>query len=75
MDATADGGPGDTALHLGRNIQTLREARGVTQQQIARVAGVPRATWANLESGAANPTLEAGYREAWHKPPQARRAA
>jgi XRE family transcriptional regulator, regulator of sulfur utilization len=47
----------DTPAHLGRNIQSLREARGQTQQQIARVAGVPRATWANLESGAANPTL------------------
>jgi transcriptional regulator with XRE-family HTH domain len=46
-----------TAIHLGRNIQMLREARGQTQQQIARVAGIPRATWANLESGAANPTL------------------
>jgi transcriptional regulator with XRE-family HTH domain len=45
------------AAHLGRNIQALREARGQTQQQIARVAGVPRATWANLESGDANPTL------------------
>jgi XRE family transcriptional regulator, regulator of sulfur utilization len=45
------------ASHLGRNIQALREARGQTQQQIARVAGIPRATWANLESGAANPTL------------------
>jgi transcriptional regulator with XRE-family HTH domain len=47
----------DTAAHLGRNIQALREARGATQQQMARLAGVPRATWANLESGAANPTL------------------
>jgi transcriptional regulator with XRE-family HTH domain len=46
-----------TASHLGRNIQSLREARGQTQQQSARVAGIPRATWANLESGAANPTL------------------
>jgi XRE family transcriptional regulator, regulator of sulfur utilization len=45
------------AAHLGRNIQALREARGQTQQQIARLAGVPRATWTNLESGAANPTL------------------
>ena len=45
------------AAHLGRNIQALREARGQTQQQIAKLAGVPRATWANLESGAANPTL------------------
>src|SRR5205814_6070319 len=51
-----DDRPG-TAAHLGRNIQTLREARGRTQEQIARVAGIPRATWANLESGAANPTL------------------
>ena len=45
------------AVHLGRNIQALREARGQTQQQIAKIAGVPRATWANLESGTANPTL------------------
>ena len=50
-------GANGTAAHLGRNIQTLRETRGRTQQQIARVAGIPRATWANLESGAANPTL------------------
>jgi DNA-binding XRE family transcriptional regulator len=47
----------DVAGHLGNNIRQLREARGLTQQQIAKVAGVPRPTWANLESGAANPTL------------------
>src|SRR5262249_35469638 len=35
----------------------LRTARGQTQQQISRLAGLPRATWANLESGAGNPTL------------------
>ena len=45
------------AAHLGRNIRTLREARGLTQQQMARASGVPRPTWANLESGSANPTL------------------
>ncbi|WP_428267106.1 helix-turn-helix domain-containing protein [Haliangium sp.] len=45
------------AAHLGTNIRTLREARGLTQQQIATLAGVPRPTWATLESGAANPTL------------------
>lgn len=56
MTSTA-GNSADAATHLGRNIQTLREARGQTQQQIAKVAGLPRATWANLESGAANPTL------------------
>jgi transcriptional regulator with XRE-family HTH domain len=47
----------DAAGHLGRNIAALREARGQTQQAIARLAGIPRATWTNLESGAANPTL------------------
>src|SRR4029077_14236444 len=47
----------DPAAHLGRNLQALREARNLTQQQIAKLAGLPRATWANLESGAANPTL------------------
>lgn len=31
--------------------------RGLSQQQIARIADMPRATWANLESGAANPAL------------------
>lgn len=47
----------DVPLFLGNNIRQLREARGMTQAQIAKVAGVPRPTWANLESGAANPTL------------------
>ena len=47
----------ETAAHLGTNVKALREARGLTQQQIAKAAGVPRPTWANLESGAANPTL------------------
>jgi transcriptional regulator with XRE-family HTH domain len=43
--------------HLADNIKAMREARGLSQQQIAKIAGVPRATWTHLESGAANPTL------------------
>jgi transcriptional regulator with XRE-family HTH domain len=43
--------------HLADNIKALRESRGLSQQQIARAAGVPRATWTHLESGGANPTL------------------
>jgi len=31
--------------------------RGLSQEQAARLAGIPRATWASLESGGANPTL------------------
>jgi transcriptional regulator with XRE-family HTH domain len=42
---------------LGRNLRQLRQARGFTQQQMAKLSGLPRATWANLESGSANPTL------------------
>lgn len=42
---------------LARNIRTLREARGLSQTHLAKLAGVPRATWSNLESGGANPTL------------------
>ena len=43
--------------NLGKNVRALRETRGLTQQQMAKAAGIPRPTWANLESGAANPTL------------------
>jgi transcriptional regulator with XRE-family HTH domain len=45
------------AERLGKNLKQLREMRGLTQQQIAKLAGLPRATWANLESGGGNPTL------------------
>jgi transcriptional regulator with XRE-family HTH domain len=43
---------------LARNIKQLREARSMTQQQLAKAAGIPRATWTNLESGISNPTLQ-----------------
>lgn len=42
---------------LARNIRQLRDTRGMTQDQMARLSGLPRATWSNLESGTANPTL------------------
>ena len=45
------------AARLGQNVRQLRASRGLTQAQIAKLAGLPRATWANLETGAANPTL------------------
>lgn len=48
-----DGTPGN----LGLNLRTLRAARGFSQQRAAALAGIPRATWATLESGAANPTI------------------
>jgi transcriptional regulator with XRE-family HTH domain len=47
----------ELSARLGENVRQLRQARGKTQQQMAKLAAIPRATWANLESGAANPTL------------------
>jgi transcriptional regulator with XRE-family HTH domain len=47
----------EASFNLASNIRTLRETRGLTQQQMAKLTGIPRPTWANLESGAANPTL------------------
>src|SRR3954462_1219915 len=52
----------DLPANLGRNVKQLRDARGFTQHQMAKLSGLPRATWANLESGAANPT-PAGLRK------------
>lgn len=45
------------ARNLKNNLRQLREARGLTQEQLSRLSGIPRATWANLESGTANPTV------------------
>jgi transcriptional regulator with XRE-family HTH domain len=47
-----------SSSYLAENVRSLREQRGLTQQQIAKIAGIPRATWGNLESGSANPTLQ-----------------
>jgi transcriptional regulator with XRE-family HTH domain len=47
---------------IARNVKQLREARGLTQEQMAKIAGVPRATWTNLESGTANPTVAVLHR-------------
>jgi transcriptional regulator with XRE-family HTH domain len=47
----------DLAGRLARNVRELRQARGFTQEQMAKLAGLPRATWSNLESGTGNPTL------------------
>ncbi|MFI5006004.1 MAG: helix-turn-helix transcriptional regulator, partial [Solirubrobacterales bacterium] len=44
------------AARLAENLRHLREARSLTQEQVARLAGIPRATWGHLETGAANPT-------------------
>lgn len=54
----------NVADRLAANIKQLRTTRGLTQQQMSKLSGLPRATWANLESGAANPTLAVLHRVA-----------
>ena len=49
--------PRRVASHLARNLVSLRHARSLTQEALARTAGVPRSTVANLESGEGNPSL------------------
>jgi transcriptional regulator with XRE-family HTH domain len=45
------------AGYIAQNVRQLRQSRNLTQEQLARLSGVPRPTWSNLESGAANPTV------------------
>lgn len=47
----------DLPKRIARNVWRLRRALGASQAQLARVAKLPRATLANVESGAANPTI------------------
>lgn len=46
-----------TPLHLARNLVSLRHARTLTQDGLAKAASLPRSTIANLESGEGNPSL------------------
>ncbi len=49
--------PHHVAAHLARNLLSLRHARTLTQHALAKSAGIPRSTIANLESGEGNPSL------------------
>ena len=44
---------------LGRNIRACREARGLTQEQLALDAGMKRSYVSELERGLRNPTVRA----------------
>jgi len=47
----------DIPFNLAQNIRQLRESRKLSQQRMSALSGIPRPTWASLESGTANPTL------------------
>lgn len=46
-----------TSSFLAHNIEKLRLNKGLSQQQLAKQAGIPRSTLTNIESGDANPSL------------------
>ncbi len=62
QNAIAIGAEEGLAARLARNVRQLRVARGSSQQQMAKLSGLPRATWASLESGSANPTVAVLHR-------------
>ncbi|MBY0292850.1 MAG: helix-turn-helix domain-containing protein [Alphaproteobacteria bacterium] len=44
--------------NLGHNLTFLRKSRGLTQNQLAQVSGIPRSTLSYIESGQGNPSLK-----------------
>jgi transcriptional regulator with XRE-family HTH domain len=46
---------------VGRRLRDLRAARGLTLSEVARAAGVGKATLSGLENGTRNPRLETLY--------------
>jgi transcriptional regulator with XRE-family HTH domain len=48
----------EISKNLGANLDYLRKARGLTQGQLAHLAGIPRTTLSHIESGTGNPSLK-----------------
>ena len=51
------GAMADICRTLGHSLENLRKARGLTQNDLAKLAKVPRTTLSHIESGAGNPSL------------------
>jgi len=48
----------DGAAHVGPRVRALRGERGLSLSQLARLAGIGKATLSGLEAGTRNPTLD-----------------
>lgn len=46
------------SLRLAHNLTYLRKTRGLSQDQLAKLSGIPRTTISYIESGSGNPTLQ-----------------
>ncbi|WP_447556596.1 helix-turn-helix domain-containing protein [Vreelandella sp. EE22] len=51
-----------TLRTLGRHLQTLRQARGLSLSQLASAAGMAKSNLSRLEQGSGNPTLDTIWR-------------
>jgi transcriptional regulator with XRE-family HTH domain len=49
----------DLVEQLGRNVRSQREARGLSQEQLAFEAGMKRSYLSELERGLRNPSVRA----------------
>lgn len=47
-------------MGVGDNIKQLREAKGISQRQLAREAGVSQPLLCQIERGTKNPSLSVG---------------
>jgi len=48
----------EISKNLGYSLEYLRKARGLTQDQLAHISGIPRTTLSHMESGEGNPSLK-----------------
>lgn len=55
--SSLDVSPQEAAENVAHNIRQIRETRGLSQAQLAKMADIPRPTWTLLERGDGNPTL------------------
>ena len=47
---------------MKNRIEEIRKARGVNQEELAKVLGVSRQTISSLENGRYNPSIELAYK-------------
>ena len=47
----------ELSQNLAQNIVSLRKLRGITQERLSKLSGIPRSTITHFESGGGNPSL------------------
>ncbi len=52
----------DFLKHLGHNIKTLRESKGISQQKLAADCNFEKSNMSRIEAGNTNPTIYTLYK-------------